>query len=470
MIILGTNGNNNLTGTSSSDLILGQGGNDQINAGAGDDIVSAGSGNDTVDGGAGNDIIDGEAGNDTLNGGAGSDLIIGGAGNDTLNGGSGTDILTGGAGNDTLDGGSGTDIVSGDAGNDILLYRITENAGSLDLYSGGQGQDTLRIFATAAQAAASAFQSDIARLNSLIDRHGSATTFLSSLGLEVVSIERVEVVIIAGGGNTGPTAVNDNVTATEDAALTITAASLLGNDQDPDAGDTRTLVSVQSAQNGTVTLNSSGNVVFTPAANFSGAASFTYTMRDSAGATSTATVFVSVAAVADAPTLFASSATGSEDNAIALTISSALSDTDGSETLSIVITGVPLSATLSAGTRNADGSWSLTAAQLNGLTITPAEDFAGTINLTVTATSREGSNNATAQTQTTLAVTVNAVADTPTLSASSVSGNEDSAIALNISSALTDTDGSETLSIRITGVPRMRRSAPARAMPTAAGR
>jgi Ca2+-binding RTX toxin-like protein len=452
VIILGTNGNNNLTGTSSSDLILGQGGNDQINAGAGDDIVSAGSGNDTVDGGAGNDILDGGTGNDTLNGGAGSDLIIGGAGNDTLNGGSGTDILTGGAGNDTLDGGSGTDIVSGDDGNDTLLYRITENAGSLDLYSGGQGRDTLRIFATAAQAASSAFQSDIARLNSLIDRHGSATTFLNSLGLEVMSIERVEVVIIAGG-NTGPTAVNDNVTATEDAALTITAASLLGNDQDPDAGDTRTLVSVQSAQNGTVTLNSSGNVVFTPAANFSGAASFTYTMRDSAGATSTATVFVSVAAVADVPTLSASGASGSEDNAIALSISSALTDTDGSETLSIVITGVPPSATLSAGTRNADGSWSLAAAQLNGLTITPAEDFAGTINLTVTATSREGSNNATAQTQTTLAVTVNAVADTPTLSASSVSGNEDSAIALNISSALTDTDGSEILSVRITGVP-----------------
>ena len=284
-IILGTSGNNTLAGTSSSDLILAGAGNDTIAAGAGNDVVDAGSGNDTVDGGAGNDLIYGGAGNDALNGGAGIDILIGGAGNDSLVGGSDADVLAGGAGNDTLDGGSGTDIVSGADGNDTLVYRVSENVGSLDLYDGGHGRDTLRIFATSAQAASSGFVEDIARLRWLIDHTGSATTFLDSLGLQVVSIERVEVIIVGGGSNTGPTAVNDNVAAIEDTAITITAASLLSNDTDPDAGDTRTLVSVASGQNGTAVLDQSGNVIFTPAANFSGTASFTYTMRDAAGAT-----------------------------------------------------------------------------------------------------------------------------------------------------------------------------------------
>src|SRR6185437_3110383 len=37
---------------------------------------------------------------------------------------------------------------------------------------------------------------------------------------------------------------------------------------------------------------------------------------------------------------------------------------------SVIISGVPHSATLSVGTNNGDGSWSLTAAQLTGLTLT----------------------------------------------------------------------------------------------------
>ena len=115
------------------------------------------------------------------------------------------------------------------------------------------------------------------------------------------SIETLQVVIDGGTTNHAPVAVADTVGATEDVTLTIAAATLLANDTDVDAGDTKTLVSVQAAQHGTVALNSSGNVVFTADANYSGVASFTYTMKDTAGATSTATVTVNVAAVNDAP-------------------------------------------------------------------------------------------------------------------------------------------------------------------------
>src|SRR5262249_56978732 len=44
-----------------------------------------------------------------------------------------------------------------------------------------------------------------------------------------------------------------------------------------------------------------GNVVFTPAADYNGAASFTYTVSDGNGGTSTATVNVTVNPVNDAP-------------------------------------------------------------------------------------------------------------------------------------------------------------------------
>ncbi len=100
---------------------------------------------------AGNDNLNGGSGNDYIDGGAGNDIISGGSGNDTLLGGSGNDRLSGGAGSDTLDGGSGNDNVDGGSGNDVLIYRLTENAGSRDVYTGGSGVDTLQLMFTSAQ-------------------------------------------------------------------------------------------------------------------------------------------------------------------------------------------------------------------------------------------------------------------------------------------------------------------------------
>ncbi|MDB5875949.1 MAG: hypothetical protein JWQ07_5391, partial [Ramlibacter sp.] len=102
-----------------------------------------------------------------------------------------------------------------------------------------------------------------------------------------------------------------------------------------------------------------------------------------------------------------------------------------------------------------DGSWTLTSAQLSGLRLTPAANFSGPINLSVVATSTEASNGSTATTQAaSLTVNVNPVADAPTLSVAAASGNEDTVIALSISSALTDTDSSEHLThIVVSAIP-----------------
>ncbi|MGB7442412.1 MAG: esterase-like activity of phytase family protein [Coleofasciculaceae cyanobacterium] len=113
---------------------------------------------------------------------------------------------------------------------------------------------------------------------------------------------------------------------------------------------------------------------------------------------------ITVNAIADAPTLTTSPASGNKDTAILLNILAALVDTDGSENLSIQIANVPTSANLNAGTNLGNGTWQLTPEELANLAITPIA--VGDLNLTITAIATETSNNDTASTVANLPVTV----------------------------------------------------------------
>ncbi len=125
---------------------------------------------------------------------------------------------------------------------------------------------------------------------------------------------------------------------------------------------------------------------------------------------------VQMDAAASAPELRINPASGDEDGDIALHIDVRLTDRDGSETLGeINISGLPEGAVLSAGTRNNDGSWSLSPGDLEGLTMTPPADFNDDFNLRVTATSVE-QNGDTALTSAELPVTVNPVEDAAEIS------------------------------------------------------
>ncbi|MBT7756509.1 MAG: hypothetical protein HN732_04220 [Rhodospirillaceae bacterium] len=200
----------------------------------------------------------------------------------------------------------------------------------------------------------------------------------------------------------------------------------------------------------TLTSTQLSGLSITPASNDSSDFSLTVTATasdDRSSASSVQTLAVTVDGVADTPTLSTSAGSGNEDSAIALSISSDLADS--SESLSVVISGVPTGASLSAGTDNGDGSWTLTSAQLSGLSVTPPSNDSSNFQLTVTATATDGSS--TAQSVDTLDVAVAGVADSPNLSTSAASGNEDSAISLSISSSLADS--SESLSVVISGVP-----------------
>ena len=194
--VLGSQGNETITGNAAANLLDGQSGNDTLNGGAGYDTLNGGAGNDLITDSGGN-IVNGGDGDDTIvntavsggswNGGLGSDtidftsnnfgaitidlradlLVIngagfrsfenvrGGAGNETIYGTAGANVLVGGLGADTLIGGLGNDsyyvdraadqvIEALNAGIDTVVsyvdYRLTDNLENLAL--GGSGNQS----------------------------------------------------------------------------------------------------------------------------------------------------------------------------------------------------------------------------------------------------------------------------------------------------------------------------------------
>ncbi|WP_099066659.1 beta strand repeat-containing protein [Nostoc linckia] len=93
--------------------------------------------------------------------------------------------------------------------------------------------------------------------------------------------------------NDAPVAGDDSVSANQNTPLTLLATTLLANDTDVDSS-TLSISAVSNAVNGSVSLNNSGNVVFTPTAGFTGNGSFNYTLSDGNGGTDVATVTVAV--------------------------------------------------------------------------------------------------------------------------------------------------------------------------------
>src|SRR5213593_3340564 len=72
----GTEGNDNISGTTDADTINGFGGNDFLAGNSGDDSIVGGAGNDTIYGDGGNDWVEGGAGNDLVSGSGGQDSLV----------------------------------------------------------------------------------------------------------------------------------------------------------------------------------------------------------------------------------------------------------------------------------------------------------------------------------------------------------------------------------------------------------
>ena len=125
--------------------------------------------------------------------------------------------------------------------------------------------------------------------------------------------------------NVAPVAVDDILTVNEDA--TVTSKDVIANDTDVDA-DTLTLTAATTAGTGTVAVNADGvSVDYTPAANFNGAETITYTVSDGERTDASGTLTVTVTPVNDSPVSAAQSVTTVEDISVEITLSG--SDIDG---------------------------------------------------------------------------------------------------------------------------------------------
>jgi hypothetical protein len=94
--------------------------------------------------------------------------------------------------------------------------------------------------------------------------------------------------------NETPTAVDDPLISTT-TDTTKSGIDVLGNDTDPDAGDTLHISTYQSGSDRGGTVSCGTTCSYTPPTDFTGTDTFTYTAMDSGGLTSTATVTVFVA-------------------------------------------------------------------------------------------------------------------------------------------------------------------------------
>ena len=178
-----------------------------------------------------------------------------------------------------------------------------------------------------------------------------------------------------------------------------------------------------------------GAYTYTPGLNYSGPDSFQVQVADGNGGSAMQTVEVGVAALADAPVLTTVNqrialagglligtnngetlvgAAGishilggaGNDTIVAgqgsvvtalLGISAVLQDRDGSEHLTVNVSGMLPGSSLSAGHVNADGSWSLSAADLDGLRITASTLADLTLHVTATSTEAAGGSSSTSR-------------------------------------------------------------------------
>lgn len=257
------------------------------------------------------------------------------------------------------------------------------------------------------------------------------------------------VALAAGGGggddkdgpapNVAPTASADSFTTAEDTAVTFDVRT---NDSDRDGGTLSvtqingtaiTTTAPVAITGGTVSLNADGRLTFTPAANFNGSPTFTYTVSDGQGGTATATVTGTVTAVNDAPVATNDSFTTAEDTAVTVAVRANDRDVDGDALTVTQINGTAITTTAPVAVTG--GVVSLNAG--GDLVFTPTTNFNGSPSFTYTVSDGKG-GTATA----TVNGTVTPVNDAPVnaLPTSVAPVAQGSAVAIN-GLSIADVDG-----------------------------
>ena len=182
----------------------------------------------------------------------------------------------------------------------------------------------------------------------------------------------VSVTVNPAGTNNPPVADDETLTTPEDTPGNV---SVLVGDTDPD-GDTLSVTGSTNGAHGAVSCTAGGICTYTPAANYNGPDSFTYTVNDGHGGTDIGAVTVTVTPVNDPPSAGANTLSTPQSTPGNVTVLSNDSDVDGD----------PL--TVSSWTTGAHGTVSCTAAGV--CTYTPAAGYTGADSFTYTVTDGHG--------------------------------------------------------------------------------
>ncbi|WP_250158983.1 tandem-95 repeat protein [Vibrio alginolyticus] len=188
--------------------------------------------------------------------------------------------------------------------------------------------------------------------------------------------------------NDAPIATNDAIQTDEDSQVVI---DVLANDSDIE-GDDLIITSASVPEEQGIVEIIDGKLVFTPAENFNGNATISYTISDGE-LEDEAQVSVTVNSVNDAPIASNDTTITEEDSSVTIDVLPNDTDIDG-DTLSIESASVP----------EAQGTVEIVDGKL---VFTPAENFHGDAEITYTVTDGALTDQATVN------VTVNAVNDTP---------------------------------------------------------
>jgi hypothetical protein len=252
------------------------------------------------------------------------------------------------------------------------------------------------------------------------------------LGADLDAIDAAIATTVGAAGSPHPPAADSQtVSGTEDQAR---AVVLTGTDPD---GDTLTFTITAQPAHGVLT-GTAPTLTYTPASNYNGADSFTFTVSDGNGGSATGTVSIAVAAVNDAPVANAQSVTTPRDTPIRFTVDA--SDVDG-DALTYVLPST--------------ASGTLTPIAGGVYEFTPTAGYAGTNTITYRVTDPAG---ATASATMTFVVT--ATNRAPSATAQTVSVAEDQSVAIALSA--TDPDGDAlTYSVGTPASGRLSGTAPA---------
>ncbi|MEK7633717.1 MAG: Ig-like domain-containing protein [Patescibacteria group bacterium] len=266
------------------------------------------------------------------------------------------------------------------------------------------------------------------------EAQGPGSYTLTVNATDGTSTDSEEITITVNEVNVAPIADNISTSTNEDTEKII---NLNATDSDLPANDI-SYSEVTSPSHGTVSI-SNDQVAYTPAANYNGADSFTYSANDDVIDSLPATVTITISAVNDFPSAVSDDFTTNEDTTYAIDPSSLITndtDVDGN-TLTVSAVSNPLHGTVELENANPNG---------NNIIFTPEANYNGPASFDYTVTDGNLTDTAT------VTITYNPINDAPVANPDSASVNEDTILTIAKSTLLANDTDIESSSLNLTAV------------------